>query len=167
MPNDMQQANTAGAVDAVALLIKDHEKAKKAFEEFEKSKDKMGDEEKLALVKQVCADLMIHMEIEEKVFYPSVGERIDDEDMMNEAKVEHSSAKDLIAQLGKLKPDDPMFDAKFAVLGEQIEHHVDEEEKEMFPQARQKGADMAALGKRLQSARMKAREAHGLPPEEA
>lgn len=166
MENDNQQNNAVTAIDAVTLLTKDHRKAKQAFEEFDKSKDKLGDEEKLAMVKQVCADLMIHMEIEEKVFYPSVGERINDEDMMNEAKVEHTSAKELIAQLGELKPNDPMFDAKFKVLGEQIEHHVEEEEKEMFPQAKQKGADMLALGKRLQSAKAKARQAHGLPAEE-
>jgi hemerythrin superfamily protein len=163
--NDTQQGEASTSIDAVALLTADHRKAKKAFEEFDKGKEQMSDEKKLALVKEVCADLLIHMEIEEKVFYPSVGERIDDEDMMNEAKVEHNGAKDLIAQLGELKPGDPMFDAKFKVLGEQIEHHVEEEEKEMFPQAKQKGADMAALGKRLQSARMKLRSEHGLPPE--
>jgi hypothetical protein len=82
---------------------------------------------------------------------------------MNEAEVEHEGAKDLIRQLGELKPSDPMFDAKIKVLGEQIEHHVEEEESDMFPKARKSGIDLDALGAELLAAKNQMRVQHGLP----
>ena len=151
--------------DAISLLTADHREAKQLFEQYEKIKDNSSPEEKLTIAKEVCGALLIHMAIEESIFYPKVKAGIDDDDLMNEAEVEHNGAKDLIIQLGELKPDDPMFDAKIKVLSEQIDHHVKEEETEMFPEVRQSKLDLDALGEELFAAKNKLRVEHGLPPQ--
>ena len=84
--------------------------------------------------------------IEEEIFYPAMrSAAADAEDMLDEALVEHASAKDLIAQIQEMDPEDELYDAKVKVLGEQIAHHVKEEEKEMFPIAKKVGLDLVAL----------------------
>ncbi len=153
----------ATSQDAIALLKSDHKEARELFEEYEKKKDHASDEQKMDIARAVCGALLIHMEIEEKIFYPRVRQGIDDNDLMNEAEVEHEGAKDLIRQLGELKPGDPMFDAKIKVLGEQIDHHVEEEEGDMFPKARKAGIDLDALGAELLAAKNQMRMQHGLP----
>lgn len=160
-----QTQNASSDIDALELLTADHRQAKALFKKFDSIKDKASSEEKLALAKKVCGDLLIHMAIEEGIFYPALRKAINDEDMMNEAEVEHDAAKDLITQLGELKPDDPMFDAKLTVLSEQIEHHVKEEESEMFDKARKSSLDLKALGQKLSLAKADFRKEHGLPPE--
>jgi hemerythrin superfamily protein len=135
---------------AIDLLIDDHKKVKKLFKDFDKIKDKGDDEEKQALVQEICSELMVHTQIEEEIFYPAAREAVE-EDMLNEAEVEHASAKDLIEQIQALKPSDPMYDAKVTVLGEYIEHHVEEEEKEMFPKVTKAKLDLEALGEEMAS----------------
>ena len=130
---------------AIALLMEDHDYVKKAFRAFEK----MDEEDQPALVKQVCAALKVHTKIEEEIFYPAVRRAIKDEDLMNEAEVEHDSAKSLIKQLERMKPSDPKFAATFTVLGEYVNHHVKEEEEEMFPKVRRARVNLKALGARL------------------
>lgn len=134
------------AQDAIAMLTADHKKVKKLFSDFDKLKEKGSDEEKSAIVEQICNELKIHTELEEEIFYPTVRKAIDDADLMDEALVEHAGAKDLIAQLGDASPDDDLFDAKVTVLGEQIDHHVKEEEGTMFPKAKKAKVDTEALG---------------------
>ncbi|EJN01232.1 hemerythrin domain-containing protein [Herbaspirillum sp. YR522] len=148
--------------DAIQLLKADHEEAKKLFDRYEDIKDRASPAQKMDIARQVCGALLIHMEIEEKIFYPRVRAKISDDDLMNEAEVEHNGAKDLIKQLGDMDPADPMFDAKIKVLGEQIEHHVEEEEDEMFPKARKSGVDLMALGQELLAAKNQMRVTHGL-----
>ena len=133
--------------DAIALLTADHAKVKKLFKEFEDLKEEDGSaEDKSALVTLICHELQVHTEIEEEIFYPAVRKAIDDSDLMDEALVEHAGAKELIAQLEDMSPDDELYDAKVTVLGEQIQHHVKEEEGEMFPKARKAKIDGEALG---------------------
>jgi len=133
--------------DAIAMLTADHKKVKALFKEFENLKENDGsDEEKAAIVKQVCDALTIHAEIEEEIFYPAAREAIDDEDLMDEALVEHAGAKELIAQLQAMDPEDELYDAKVTVLGEQIDHHVKEEEGDMFVKAKKAKLDTAELG---------------------
>jgi hemerythrin superfamily protein len=132
--------------DAISLLSSDHAKVKKLFKEFEGLKEDGSDKDKSALVAQICNELKIHTEIEEEIFYPAVRKAIDDGDLMDEALVEHAGAKELIAQLEDMSPDDELYDAKVTVLGEQIQHHVKEEEGEMFPKARKAKVDSEALG---------------------
>jgi hypothetical protein len=87
--------------------------------------------------------------IEEEIFYPAVRRAIEDDDLMNEALVEHDSAKMLIEQLENMRPDDPRFHATFTVLGEYVLHHVKEEEGEIFPQAKKHRVDLVGLGRRM------------------
>lgn len=139
------------AADAIALLKDDHKKVKKLFKDFEKIKENGDDEAKAALVSQICMELTVHTQIEEDVFYPAFRKTDDAEDLVDEAVVEHATAKDLIRQLQSMAPSEELYDAKVTVLGEYIEHHVEEEEKEMFKKAKKAKLDMAALGKKLAS----------------
>jgi hemerythrin superfamily protein len=139
------------AQDAIALLSADHKKVKALFKQYEEMKEDGDSEEKAALAAQICLELTVHAQAEEEIFYPAVREAIDDHDLLDEAEVEHASAKDLIAQLGEADPEDDLFDAKVKVLGEYINHHVEEEEGEMFPKAKKAKLDMAALGAQIES----------------
>ena len=136
---------------AIDLLKEDHDKVKKAFKEFEKM-DRSDTETCRQLVRTVCEDLRVHTTLEEEIFYPAVREAIDDDDIMNEAAVEHETAKTLIEQLENMEPDDPNYFATFTVLGEYVMHHVKEEEGEMFPQAKKaEELDLEALGEQMRA----------------
>jgi hemerythrin superfamily protein len=136
---------------AIDLLKEDHDKVKKAFKEFEKM-DRSDSETCRQVVQSVCNDLRVHTMLEEEIFYPAVREAIEDEDIMNEAAVEHETAKTLIEQLDNMEPDDPNYYATFTVLGEYVMHHVKEEEGEMFPQAKKaKELDLEALGEQMRT----------------
>jgi hemerythrin superfamily protein len=135
--------------DAVELLMADHHRVARLFAEFAALKEDGSDEAKSTLVAQICQELVVHTAIEEEIFYPAVRKAIEDDDLMDEALVEHAGAKELIAQLQAAHPDDDLYDAKVTVLGEQIDHHVLEEEGSMFPQARGSGVDTLALGAAL------------------
>lgn len=140
--------------DAVALLKADHRKVEGLFEDFEKATKA---ERKQSLARQICMELKIHTILEEEIFYPACEGKID-EDLLAEAYVEHDAAKVLIAQIEESTPDAEFYDAKVKVLSEEIEHHVEEEEKRMegmFAQARKAGLDMDALGEQM-AARKKA-----------
>jgi hemerythrin-like domain-containing protein len=140
----------AKAGGALEMLKEDHDKVKKAFKEFEKL-DREDTEKLRKLVQTVCEELKVHTTLEEEIFYPAVREAMDDEDIMNEAQVEHETAKLLIEQLENMGPDDPNFHATFTVLGEYVMHHVKEEEGEMFPQAKKSDLDLEELGGRMRN----------------
>jgi hemerythrin-like domain-containing protein len=148
--NDEKGANMSTkqneSQDAIALLTKDHREVAEMFEQFEQLSDRAKASKK-RLVDQITTALKLHTQIEEEIFYPAVREASDAlGDSVDEAVVEHAAAKDLIAQLDEMDPDDELYDAKVKVLSEQIEHHVEEEEKEMFPKVKKLGLDLAALG---------------------
>jgi len=146
---DKSPAKT-NAQDAIALLTDDHKTVQKLFKDYEKLVQNDGDEaEKAALAKQICTELVIHAQIEEEIFYPAVREAIEETDLLDEAEVEHASAKDLIAQLSTMAPGDELYDAKVTVLGEYVNHHISEEQDEMFPQAKKAELDTASLGAEL------------------
>jgi hemerythrin-like domain-containing protein len=134
--------------DALAMLKADHDKVKKMFKEFEKLNSDET-EEKAQLVKQACAELKVHTQLENEIVYPAVREAIEDDDLMDEALVEHEAAEELISQLEQMQPGDEMYDAKFTVLGEYVNHHIAEEQKEMFPAAKKAKIDLAALGEQM------------------
>lgn len=126
-------------VDACSLLDADHKKVKKLFKAFEplaESKAKTAPEKRREVADQICLELTVHAQIEEEIFYPALREAIKDEDLLDEAEVEHASAKDLIAQIREGDEHDPKWCAKVIVLGEYIDHHVKEERNEMFVKAR-------------------------------
>lgn len=141
-------AKPAGEKDAIALLKADHREVEGLFSQFEKTKD---DAKKGEIAAKICAALKVHTQIEEEIFYPAARDAFTDkqEDMVDEAVVEHAGAKQLIAEIETMKPGEDLYDAKVKVLSEQIEHHVEEEEKEFFPAAQKTEMDMDALGARM------------------
>jgi hypothetical protein len=155
--------------DAIALLKEDHRSVEKLFEEFESAK---GDGRKEKLARQICMELTIHTELEEKIFYPACEGKVE-EDLLKESFVEHDAAKLLIAEIeaGDGQSDE-YFDSKVKVLSEEIEHHVQEEEergKGLFAQARKADIDMDALGEQLAARKaelMASYKASGLPQPE-
>jgi iron-sulfur cluster repair protein YtfE (RIC family) len=140
---------TEDAQDAIALLEAQHREVEEMFEKFENLTDRAKASKK-KIADQVCTALTLHAQIEEEIFYPATREASKDtEDMVDEAVVEHAAAKDLIAQILEMDPEDDLYDAKVKVLSEQIEHHVEEEEQEMFPKVRELGLDLVALGQEM------------------
>lgn len=146
-PKNMSKS--AEGVDAITLLTEDHENVKSMFEQYEGLGERAHASKK-KLATQICTELTKHATAEEEIFYPAVrAAGKDKEDMVDEATVEHASAKDLIAQILDMEPTEELFDAKVKVLSELIEHHVQEEEGEMFPKARDAGLDLAMLGQQI------------------
>jgi hemerythrin superfamily protein len=134
--------------EAIAFLMKQHREVEALFDRFENAEE---DQEKTELVDQICLALAVHAKIEEALFYPTAEESIEEPDLVDEAYVEHATAKDLIAQLEGMQVGDAFYDAKVTVLGEYIAHHVKEEETELFPQAIRAGMELTDLGKRLEA----------------
>jgi len=142
---------TNGSIDAVELLTQQHREVKEMFDRFENMTDRAKVSKK-KLADEICNALIMHTTIEEEIFYPATREASEEtEDMVDEAVVEHASAKDLIAQIMEMDPGDDLYDAKVKVLGELVEHHVKEEEEEMFPKTKELKLDMQALGQEMKS----------------
>lgn len=135
--------------NAITMLTEDHANVRKMFKQFEKTKDEAEDAEKAELVSQICTELKLHTQLEEECFYPAAREALEEQDLLEEAEVEHASAKELISQLESMNPGDELYDAKVTVLGEYVEHHVKEEEKEMFPKIRKAKLDLEELAEQM------------------
>ena len=144
------RAKARSVPDAVAMLKAEHAAVDELFKKFEKSRK---DEVKQKLADEIRRELTIHATIEEEIFYPAMREALDDQDLLDEADVEHAGAKDLIARIRAGSPGASHWDAMVIVLGEYIRHHVKEEQKEMFPKAKASGADLKELGGRLAARR--------------
>ena len=151
--------------DAIALLKQDHRTVEELFEKFQNAS---GSDRKRTLAEQICLELSVHAEIEEEIFYPACEGKVD-EDLLKESYVEHDAAKVLIAEISAGEPSDEFYDSKVKVLSEEIEHHVQEEEKRLeglFAQAKKAGLDMDALGEQLATRKKELQaeiEANGLP----
>jgi hemerythrin superfamily protein len=146
---------TRAEKDACDLLDADHRAVKKMFKEYEElsgSRARNAAQMKKELAMQICQELTVHTQIEEEIFYPALRLAFKDTDLLDEAAVEHQSAKDLIAQIQGAGDADEMFDAKVKVLGEYIDHHVKEERTEMFPKARSnRKLDLMGLREQLET----------------
>jgi hemerythrin-like domain-containing protein len=152
--------------DAIALLKQDHRTVSALFEEFEKAEE----EEQSAIAQRVCQLLTVHATIEEELLYPAAKEAFEDEesdDLVNEAEVEHGSAKELIAKIEGMTSDDEHFKATVKVLGEYIKHHVKEEENELFPELKKTELDLKELGGRLSERKYALMEQMGIEEEAA
>lgn len=141
-------ARRGAPLDAIQLLKADHTKVDALFKQYEKARAP----QKEKLVQTICQELKVHTQIEEEIFYPALRDaatqKDDVADLLDEAKVEHNSAKQLMAELEAGSPGDELFDAKVKVLGEYIRHHVKEEHRDIFPLAR-KRMDIKAIGEQL------------------
>jgi hypothetical protein len=129
--------------DAIAILQADHREVEQLFEQFEAAN---ADSIKRDLAISICVALKVHARLEEELFYPAAYQALRDKSLIQEAQVEHASAKDLIAQIEAGAPGEAFYDARVNVLAEYIDHHVTEEEEEIFPQCRRSEMDLVALG---------------------
>jgi hypothetical protein len=133
--------------DVYAVLKEDHQKVQKLFKEFERLHEQEGDSDEMRmLARQICTALTIHAQVEEELFYPELRERLEETDLLDEAKVEHDSARMLIEMIEQEDGDEEMLAARVIVLGEYVNHHIDEEHKEIFPAAKKAKIDAEALG---------------------
>lgn len=145
---------TRGQKDACDLLDADHRAVKRMFKEYEElthSRGRSVAQKKMDLAHEICHQLAVHAQIEEEIFYPALRETLKETDALDEAEVEHQTAKDLIAQIEAMGEADDMFDAKVKVLGEYVDHHVKEERNEIFPRARSaRKLDLMAMREQLE-----------------
>src|SRR5712671_5819570 len=130
---------------AIAILLKDHDRVKALFDQFEKASTPPRKE---AVMAQAVTELKIHAAIEEEIFYPAVRQHVG-KDLMNEADEEHHMARVLIAELDHSGPANDHRMAKFTVLAESVRHHIKEEEDEVLPKAKELTIDFEALGRRM------------------
>ncbi len=136
----------ASTQDAITLLEADHTEVDGWFDDYEALQT--GDEKK-ALAAKICVALKVHTQIEEELVYPAGRRETGDANLLDQAVVEHAGAKALIAEIEAMQPGQPLYDAKVKVLGEQVRHHVEEEETELFPEMRETDIDLEALGAQL------------------
>jgi hemerythrin-like domain-containing protein len=122
--------------DAIAMLKADHQRVRDLFQEYEAASDPRTKRE---IAEEACVELETHAQLEVQVFYPAFEDEADEEgeELVEEALQEHQAVKELIAELREMGPDHQAFDAKFKELIQNVEHHVEEEESEMFPLAEQ------------------------------
>jgi len=160
-----RSTSTDSPRDAVALLKQDHRTVSALFDDFEKA----DEEEQSAIAHRVCQLLTVHATIEEELLYPAAKEAFEDEeddDLVNEAEVEHGTAKELIAKIEGMTSDDEHFKATVKVLGEYIKHHVKEEENELFPQLKKTELDLKELGAQLSERKYALMEQMGIEEQE-
>jgi hemerythrin superfamily protein len=137
---------TKGGVNAIQLLTADHRKVEDLFEEFESATRK---DRKAKIAQQICQELLVHTQIEEQAFYPEAQDALGDEaDLVDEAQVEHASVKWLIQNIQD-EPESDLFEARVTVLKEYVDHHVKEEEKQMFPKIKKSDLDLEELGESM------------------
>ena len=150
-PTPVRAGSQAPHKDILQLLMAEHREVKAMFQQYQKLADAGGKgDERMLLASQICVALTLHTQVEEEILYPAARDVLTkDEDIVDEAYVEHAGAKSLIAQIKTMTSDQPLFDAKVHVLGEYIDHHVKEEENEFFPKLRKTPLDLDAMGDRM------------------
>jgi iron-sulfur cluster repair protein YtfE (RIC family) len=152
----MARTQKSGEPNVIDMLIEDHKRVQKLFKDFEKA-DRSDAEALREIVETTCMELQIHSMLEEELFYPAIRAELpsdETEERLNRAEVEHEAADELVAKLQELSPDDAMYCAYFAVLGEYVRHHIREEEKSLFPQAaKAEGLDLQQLGEAMRQRR--------------
>jgi hemerythrin superfamily protein len=163
MPKSKSGSASRSQPLAIELLEADHRSVESLFEQYEGEKE--GDEEtRRAIAQRICGELTAHAQLEEEIFYPWLRDNLDGDDleMLEEAYVEHASAKDLIAQIEAAGAVDAAFDARVKVLGEYIKHHVKEEENEIFEEVRDMKEELDELGQEMSARKAELMEELGL-----
>jgi hemerythrin superfamily protein len=145
-PGRSSQGARASSPNAIELLKQDHREVEGYFEEYE---DLADEDAKAELAEKICTALRMHMQIEEEIFYPQARDATGDEDLLDEALVEHAGAKHLIEEIESMEPGEELYDAKIRVLSDLIKHHVEEEEDELFPEVESSEIDAGQVGKEI------------------
>ena len=156
------RGNAKARNEILEMLMEDHKRVKRAFRDGEKLTEQEDDDGLEQIVRQTCAELTVHATLEEELFYPALRKEIRETDVLDEAEVEHTSAKTLIAELEQMDSSDPKFAATFKVLGEYVKHHIREEEGELFPQLGRTGVRWEALQQEMQRRREELMAENGL-----
>lgn len=151
--------------DVLDVLTEDHNKILQFFDEFRRIKDRADDETKQTLVEVTCTELVIHAQVEEEFLYPVLRDAFEDVSLIEEADVEHGVALQLISEIESMHPAEPLFDAKFFVLGEYVRHHIAEEQNKIFSKIRKSGLDLDLLGRDILQRRKDLRNEFGIPDE--
>ena len=146
MNKSTKAKNLPKAQDAPTLLRADHKLVSGLFAEYEKTR---SPSKKKQIVTRICTELKVHAQVEEEIFYPAVKLALKDKELIPEATVEHATLKEIIAQVEGVEPGGEMFDAKIKVLSEYVQHHVKEEQNEIFPKAKASSLDMMLLGTKI------------------
>jgi hemerythrin-like domain-containing protein len=136
----------ASSPTALELLEQDHREVEEWFDEYDELQE---DDDKAELAEKICLALKVHTKIEEEIFYPQARKATKDNDLLDEAIVEHASAKRLIEEIESMEVGEDLYDAKMRVLGEQIKQHIREEEEELFPEIESAKMDVEAVGKQM------------------
>lgn len=157
-------ASTSARHAVVARLRADHERILRAFREFDHVDSLQACQQ---IVQRTCAELKVHAAIEEELFYPSVRRAIDEPDLVDEAEIEHGSVAALVEAIELLSPDDLKYKASFRVLGDYVQHHVRDEETELFPQLVQAEVDWDTLAGAMAQRRAELCDEFGLPCDES
>jgi hemerythrin superfamily protein len=150
--------------DAISLLTNDHAEVNELFEQYKALAEDEGSmtTDKQSLAEEICTMLTVHAAIEEEIFYPAVRDALDDSKLLDEAEVEHQAAKDLIEQIQDSDPSDPLYDARVKVLGEYVNHHVQEEEGELFPKCKSSEMDLDQLGEAISARKVELMDELGM-----
>lgn len=145
--NRRNETDKKDAPNAFELLEQDHRQVEEWLDEYDEIED--NDRRKSDLSEKICLALEVHSRLEEEVFYPKAREATKDNDLIDEAIVEHAAVKNLIAEIEEMEVGEDLYDAKIRVLGEMVKRHVREEEEELFPELEKSKIDLAALGREL------------------
>ena len=137
----------AASPRAFELLEQDHREVEEWFDEYDELKQ--DDNRKEELAEKICLALKVHAQIEEEIFYPWARKATKDNDLIDEAVVEHATVKNLIGEIEAMEVGEELYDAKMRVLGEMVKHHIKEEEEELFPELEAAKMDLNAVGKEI------------------
>jgi hemerythrin superfamily protein len=143
--NNQRQQAPRNAFD---VLEEDHREVEEWFDEYDELKDS-DEDRKTELAEKICVALKVHAQIEEEIFYPQAREASQDNDLIDEAVVEHATVKNLIGEIEGMDVGEELYDAKIRVLGEMVKQHIKEEEEELFPELQSTKMDLDAVGKEL------------------
>jgi hemerythrin HHE cation binding domain-containing protein len=142
-----QKETEAASPNAFELLEQDHREVEEWFDEYDELKE--DDNRKGELAEKICLSLKVHAQIEEEIFYPQAREATKDNDLIDEAVVEHATVKNLIGEIEAMEVGAELYDAKMRVLGEMVKHHIKEEEEELFPKLEAGQMDLDAVGREI------------------
>jgi hemerythrin superfamily protein len=145
--SNRRKESRAESPNAIEVLEQDHREVEEWFDEYDQLQD--NDDRKAELAEKICLSLKVHARIEEEIFYPQAREATKDNDLIDEAIVEHAAVKHLIGEIESMEVGEELYDAKIRVLGEMVKQHIKEEEEELFPEVASAKMDAETVGKEL------------------